>query len=218
MKKIVILVSIVLCVLMVSSVAFAESTTGEAVTEETKAFDRTVYESSENYSYDKFDKTWSVYAAYSKKYSDAVIVFGLKVEGNKDSVQLPPYFYVWVRESNNQDTKWKITGLQIIANDLIFSAKEILVDDSSSILLLDSEKGKQLLSAITEGKELDFKVIFSTGSHIESITGDDYEEIKQLAKLIVENDAWAFVVDDKGNDMSTYDKLIEKTYPIEIIE
>lgn len=215
MRKIALLLSILLGLFACFSGVYAEQAT-EAV--EQKSFDFTVYENAENYSYDKFEKTWDIYAAYSKKYSDARVVFGLKVWGDTKSVRTPPYIYVWIREANNRDVKFKISGLQIIANDTVFSAKSIIIDESDSYMYLDSITGKALLNAIIEGDELAFKMLYSTGSLVEEITGYDYLSIKHLAQLIVDNDAWAYVLDSDGNDLTVYDKWIEKNYPIEIIE
>lgn len=46
---------------------------------EEQKFDYTVLEKLEGYSYDKFEKTWSYYGAYAKKYSDARLVIGIQV-------------------------------------------------------------------------------------------------------------------------------------------
>ena len=51
------------------SSAYATDTT------EVPAFDKTVFEASSLYSYDKFDKTWTVQAYWEKKYSDATFEF-----------------------------------------------------------------------------------------------------------------------------------------------
>lgn len=59
---------------------------------EEQKFDYTVLEKLDGYSYDKFEKTWSYYGAYAKKYSDARLVIGIQVDGDKDSV-LAVQFY-----------------------------------------------------------------------------------------------------------------------------
>ena len=213
-KKTLLLLISLLLIIMVFGVALAEDTVKEK-----KPFDRTVYESAPNFTYDKFNNTWTTWGYAGKQYSDAYIQIGLQVWGDNDRITAPPMIYVWCRDASNQVTKFKITGLQIIANDIIFSASNIFVDENgnTSYMYLDSKNGKALAAAIAEGSELEFKIIYGTGSFVERITGNDYLGMKQLAQILLDNDTWAYVLDDNGNDISAHDSYINASQPIEII-
>jgi hypothetical protein len=214
-RRIIVSVSIAFIIIRFCQ-AYAEISPVHSETEAEKAFDLSVYEAAKHYEYDKFDKRWDAYAAYYKEYSDATVVFGLKVGGNEHSITYPPFIYTWIREENNTDTKWAVTGIQLLVNGKVYSADKMVDNTTDSYILLDSDIGKDLLTEIIKGEELDFKLKYATGSHVETIIGDDYAEIKQLAQIILENNAWAYVLDGDGDDMKVYDKIISERFPIKI--
>lgn len=205
------LFAIVLCVSMVFGATYAEETP-----EGTKPFDLSVFESSDCYSYDKFDKKWDLCGAYLHQYSNATVVLGIDIWGYKNSVEAPPCIYAWIREANNKDVRHSITGLQFFVNDTLFSATRIMEGDTLSSMYLDSVNGKELLSAIASSNEMDVKMIYDSGSHIATISGDEYTELQKVAKLIVDNDSWAYVCDIDGIVMSDWDVYINEEYPIVI--
>ena len=214
MKKVTVTIMaiFVVSIFMLFSQAWAEP---EA--EEVKALDSSVYETAQQFNYDKFDKTWDACAAYSVDYADAKVVFGLEVKGNDNAMPYPPHIYVWIREANNTDPKWTVTGLQILVNEKVFTAKKIMEGELCSFMLLDTKVGKELLEEIAASEELEFKLIHAIGSNTEAISGDDYADIKHLAQLILDNDAWTYVYNDEvAMDMEALDNFINNSFPITI--
>ncbi len=215
MRKIAIMSLVLLFLMPFATMVCAEQT--EESADEVKTFDVSAYENAPGYNYDKFDKEWSAYSAYVKEYSDAILVFGLKVAGDEKGTSMPPYIYVWVRKPNNTDCLYKITGIQILANDEVYSAKSILTGEADSDLILSSDEGKKLLEALAQANEISLKYIFSTGAITEEVSQADYAEIKELAQILIKNDPWSFINEDSsyGLDKDGWDSLIHSKWPIE---
>lgn len=86
---------------------------------EEKTFDYKVLEGLDGYSYDKFEKTWSYYGAYAKKYSDARLVIGIQVYGDMDSV-LAVQFYAKAVDNKNE-TYSMVEEVSILADDTLIT-------------------------------------------------------------------------------------------------
>ena len=209
MKQLAFDLILILCILSLSSYSLAESSL-----DITNTFDPTVYETAENYKYDKFDKTWSVYAVCGREYTNACIAFGLKVYGDSNRICQPPFIYMWIRDSTNTKPFYTITGLKILVGEVVYSASSLIESETQSTLYLDSKKGKELLTSMAEVDEISIKYLYSTGSYEDDIIGDDYKQIKALAKMIVTNNSWDYVIDDEGNNKDYYDNLLKNNYPL----
>ena len=93
---------------------------------EEQKFDYTVLEKLDGYSYDKFEKTWSYYGAYAKKYSDARLVIGIQVDGDKDSV-LAVQFYAKAVDNKNE-TYSMVEEVSILADDTLITCILMTLD------------------------------------------------------------------------------------------
>ena len=179
-------------------------------------FDASVYEKGPNYRYDKFDKQWRTLGAYLKRYSDATSVLGLQIGGDDDRVIGPPFLYFWFRDTQNKEIVYQIEQIQILVGDDVFTAESVLVGDSDSQLPLDSKRGKALLIKMTEVEGISVKLKYKTGSIVEEINSDQYSELKELARLIVDNDAWEYVqsedLPEEGKDV--WDECIQNNWPL----
>ena len=111
MKK---LIVAVLAFVLSCSLCYATST------ETTTTFDHTILSQYEGYSYDKFEKQWDLYGAFSKKYSDAFIVVGIKAFGTKTTVD-GIYFYAWFRDADNLQKIRTIEEIQFLADDTLIT-------------------------------------------------------------------------------------------------
>lgn len=181
-------------------------------------FDMKVYESAPGYEYDKFDKRWEVSAQYIKKYSDANLVFGLAMIGTKTSVSSPPYLFGWIRDVKNKTGLSAVKKVDILIDDVLFSLDAVIGDGDSWSALLDSVNGKVFLEKLMNAKEISLKYGMKTSSITVDLTEKDIKDFKELAKMILENDSWAFVLDDYGRDAAAYDEIINKRWPMEIEE
>ena len=121
---------------------------------EEQKFDYTVLEKLDGYSYDKFEKTWSYYGAYAKKYSDARLVIGIQVDGDKDSV-LAVQFYAKAVDNKNE-TYSMVEEVLILADDTLITCTLMPIDGEQVTLVLTSNA--DALQAIANAKEISFKV------------------------------------------------------------
>ena len=135
---------------------------------EEQKFDYTVLEKLDGYSYDKFEKTWSYYGAYAKKYSDARLVIGIQVDGDKDSV-LAVQFYAKAVDNKN---------------DTLITCKLMPIDGEQVTLVLTSNA--DALQAIANAKEISFKVKMKLGSITLEPTMEDLADFIAVIKTICE--------------------------------
>lgn len=204
-------------VAMLAVVVMLAGMAGMSVAEE-KKFDMTVYESASGYKYDKFEKTWEVSAKYIKKYSDANLVFGLAMVGTKTSISSPPYIWGWIRDVKNKTGLAAVINVDILIDDVLFSLDAVIGDEDSWSVPLDSVNGKAFLEKLMNAKEISLKYKMKTSSITVDLKEKDFEELKELAKVILGNDSWAYVMDDSGRDATAYDAIINKRWPMEVEE
>lgn len=198
MKKL--FVALLLIVLVLSaSFAFAE----------TKTFSLSMVENLPGYEFDKMDKDWTAYAAYIKKFSDANVVFGIHLEGEKELIEFPPYFYCWVRNKSNSEVLYKITKVKLLIGDTLYSADALPLDDSSLIVI--SENSKPVIEAIANCDEMLIRLIWNTASIDLELdkTDDDFIEIRKFCKELIKKDIWSYydsAVIEKYNDYPHFEE------------
>ena len=205
MKKlgIMLLILALLC-----SVACAE----EAGTDEPK-HDMKVFENLDCYDYDKFDKEWSCYGAFLKEYSDATIVLGLQIYGDNTGPTFVPEIYAWYRDADNINVQAKITGIDFLIEDVLYSFENVQKGDTSSYVFLGEKNGKELVKALANAKEISFRLNYASSSLSYDLDKEAYEatQIKELAQAIVEFDIWSYIDDP---DVSGW----EANYPLSIVK
>lgn len=162
---------------------------------EEKTFDLSLVEKLPNYEYDKMEKKWRAYGAYLKKYSDATVVVGINISGDKNGCNVPD-LYCWIREANNRTTFADVLAIKILIDDELFTAKPF-VDTSESDVFL-GENGKKLVQAIAGSSEMMIRLGYGVNSiDLELNAEKDYADLKKLCKGLVETDVWAYVDDEQ---------------------
>ena len=175
--------------------------------------DMKIFEKLERYDYDKFDKDWSCHGAFLKEYSDATIVLGLQIYGDNIGPTFVPYIYAWYRDADNINVQAKITGVDILINDVLYSFKNMEKRDTLSLVFLGEKNGKELVKALAKAEEISFRLNYAANSVSYDLDKEAYEatKIKELAQAIVEFDIWSYIDDP---DVSGW----ESSYPLTIIK
>ena len=183
-----------------------------SLAETNKPFNYKVYSKHKNYEIDKFDNKWVVIPSSDIKQGNKYVTLMLKIQGNENGLFEPPIFGIIIFEGRGEASE-KATGLKIIVNDEIFTMNKIM---DNGIILLDNITGKTLLTKMSKAKGISYRIITNKTHYDKEVKGKDYEGIKQLAKLIVENDAWAYVLEN-NNIIKSYGSLdaLYKRFPIE---
>lgn len=177
---------------------------------EEQKFDYTVLEKLDGYSYDKFEKAWSYYGAYAKKYSDARLVIGVQVDGDKDSVQAV-VFYAKVVDTKNE-TYSTVEEVSILADDTLITCKLMPTDGQQTTLVLKSNA--DALQAIVNAKEISFKVKMKIGSVTLEPTMEDLADFIAVIKTICEYNILSYST-NLGYDTATI-QILEKNFPITV--
>lgn len=177
---------------------------------EEQKFDYTVLEKLDGYSYDKFEKTWSYYGAYAKKYSDARLVIGIQVDGDKDSV-LAVQFYAKAVDNKNE-TYSMVEEVSILADDTLITCKLMPIDGEQVTLVLTSNA--DALQAIANAKEISFKVKIKLGSITLEPTMEDLADFITVIKTICEYNILSYST-NFGYDTATI-QILEKNFPITV--
>lgn len=184
----------------------------EAISDPSK-HDMKIFENLECYNYDKFDKEWSCYAAFLKEYSDATIVLGLQINGDNTGPTFVPHIYAWYRDADNINVQAKITGVDILIEDVLYSFNNMKKGDTLSYVYLGEKNGKELVKALAKAEEISFRLNYAASSVSYDLDKEAYEatKIKELAQAIVEFDIWSYIDDP---DVSGW----EANYPLTIIK
>lgn len=177
---------------------------------EVKTFDYKVLEGLDGYSYDKFEKAWSYYGAYAKKYSDARLVIGVQVDGDKDSVQAV-VFYAKAVDTKNE-TYSTVEEVSILADDILITCKLMPTDGQQTTLVLKSNA--DALQAIVNAKEISFKVKMKIGSVTLEPTMEDLADFIAVIKTICEYNILSYST-NLGYDTPTI-QILEKNFPITV--
>lgn len=175
---------------------------------EEQKFDYTVLEKLDGYSYDKFEKTWSYYGAYVKEYSDASLVIGIQVEGDKDSVQAVIFYAKAV--DNKNETYSMVKEVSVLADDTLITCKLMQTDGEQATLVL--EPNADALQAIANAKEISFKVKMKAGNITLEPTMEELADLIAVIKTICEYNILSYST-NFGYDRATIQNL-EENYPI----
>ena len=175
---------------------------------EEQKFDYTVLEKLDGYSYDKFEKTWSYYGAYVKEYSDASLVIGIQVEGDKDSVQAVIFYAKAV--DNKNETYSMVKEVSVLADDTLITCKLMQTDGEQATLVLTPNA--DALQAIANAKEISFKVKMKAGNITLEPTMEELADLIAVIKTICEYNILSYST-NFGYDRATIQNL-EENYPI----
>ena len=208
MKRFLVMVAVVVMVVGMVWMATADE----------KKYDWTVYENAPGYSYDKFEKKWEIYATYKKQYSDANLVFGLMLGGGKESVYGPPALYGWIRDKKNTEGLYQITSVNVLIDDTLVTFKTLVGDKEQWNVLIDSENGMIFAKKLSNAKSISIRYKYKTGTISVDLEEKDIDRFRNFGKLLVENDPWQFIHNEKGYTKAVYDKAIKERWPMEIDE
>lgn len=179
---------------------------------EEQKFDYTVLEKLDGYSYDKFEKAWSYYGAYVKTYSDARIVFGIRVDGDKESVQTVQLYAKAV--DNKNETYSMVQKVEILADDTLITCNLMQGEGYQQTLVFASNV--DALQAIANAKEIAFKITMKAGTLTLEPSADEVAEFVEAVKNIYEKDIMSYVTNAGFTDAEI--QYVATNYPITVEE
>ncbi len=135
MKKIIALILVILLLIPCCLTAYAETNNtddeNEKVTEDSKEFNPSMFEGSELYEYDKFEKTWKVTGWYDKEYSDYSLIIGLLMFPSYADHEWGPELrlFAFDKEKDRYDI---VDEFYALVDDTIFSYEELEKNDTNA--------------------------------------------------------------------------------------
>ena len=163
---------------------------------------KATFEKLDGYKYDKFDKTWSYYQAWSHQYKDAVVVIGINIFGGSDD-QMPATLYCWIRDENNRQVLDSVNKMLFLIGDDVYSFDHVLEDDTDSSVLL-GEDAKEFLQAMANASQITVRLSFKRASIDEEIKGTEYSRtLKAAAKAILNSNIWD-CIDESWKSIAAY--------------
>ena len=150
----------------------------------------------------------SYYGAYVKEYSDASLVIGIQVEGDKDSVQAVIFYAKAV--DNKNETYSMVKEVSVLADDTLITCKLMQTDGEQATLVL--APNVDALQAIANAKEISFKVKMKAGNITLEPTMEELADLIAVIKTICEYNILSYST-NFGYDRATIQNL-EENYPI----
>ncbi len=194
--------ALLLCLVLlcgIAPLAFAADSDGQV-------FDyKKILSKREGYNYDKFEKTWSWYKAYTREYSDATVVIGMEAWG-EDGGPNPDYMEMYVKVLDEKGNKlWTVESTEFLLNDDVYSYKSMLQgNDTSSVAL--GENGVLLMKAIAEndGSDVSVKITADDGKSITLNLGKDkfVKTLKEFCRVALKYDFYGLSVGQDTANMS----------------
>ena len=175
-------------------VAFSSAYATDAT--EVPAFDKTVFEASSLYSYDKFDKTWTVQAHWEKKYSDATIEFHIVLFDSDLAVFQSPELIV---EFFNKDYQAydEVTAFRMLIGEKLYTFEKMDHFRETAGSVYGGNVLRNMLSALNSSDEVAIQIDVTDKygtSHtytIDPVTADSLSEVKTISQLLEKSNYWA---------------------------
>ena len=205
----------IVAMMVVAVILFATAGMAMAEGNEFKLED---FEGFPGYRYDKFEKKWIANATYTKKYSDAELVLGMTITGDKKNVTGPVMLYGWVRDKKNNEGLYQVIEVNLLIDETVITFENLAGDKDNWTAPIDSENGMVFAKKLSNAKSVSLKYKFKTGSISLDLSKKDFNELKEFSKSLVSINPWQFILDDKGLDMKGYDDIIKARWPMEIEE
>ena len=167
------------------------------------------------YSYDKFDKYWTWYKAYSREYSDATVVVGLQAYGESGGSN-PEYMTLYAKVMNKKGNKMMtVSALDFVLDDDVYSYKAMQEGDNSSSVML-GENGQLFLQALAdcEGTDAAVKITMNDGRSISlGMSKEKFTKtLKEFARVATKYDFWGYTSAEWQLTADYYESL----YPLTI--
>ena len=178
----------------------------EAAATENAPFDKSVFESSSSYIYDKFAKEWKIIAAWEKKYSDANIGIGVLLfdqyitEGWGPELRVA---YIALPSENYFD----VTALRAMVDDKMYSFEK-LVNYNATSSAYGGTVMRAFLNSLKSGKEVAFQIEYkNTQGAAFSLTIDPVDisslsDLINIANLFEKANVWTAFSSYEQNDLT----------------
>ena len=160
-------------------------------------FDYSVLENLKGYDYDKFDKSWSYYAAYDRVFSDADVIIGIKLfgeDGGNNLEEVDLYTKVVDKQGNKLET---VETMAFLIDDTLYSYENMPLEEGTmagSVILYNS--GYELIKALAEANTVSVKLNFySNQSMTIDLEPAQFEStLKALCQNVVKYNIWDYYI------------------------
>ena len=164
----------------------------------------------EGYSFDKFDKQWKYYRAYTKSYSDAKVIIGMHAIGEKGGSALYDVsLYVKILDLDG-NILYEVKSIDLLLGEALYSYKNLYVAEDASFAFL-GEDGQLLIEALAACDPEDASVRLGWGTSQLSFDLDPdmlTDSLIEFCQAYLENDLWAYC-----NNKAAFETL-EKVYSL----
>ena len=64
--------------------------------------------------------------------------------------------------------------------------------------------------------EISVKLLYGSMSTVIEINGNEYSQLKEMARIIIDNDAWEYVLDRENPEIrkKEWDKYVQENWPL----
>lgn len=194
MKKIFALILVAIMLFSIGS-AFADG----------EQFDPSFFTGKSGYEYDKFNKSWSYYKAYSKQYSDACVVIGINCMGDTDGVE--SHFYCWIRDAQNRTVLDSVNEIWVMVGNDVYHMSYVYEGQTDSTFML-GPNAKEMIKAMSTASSVIIRLGFKRGHLDFEISGTEYANgLKEAASNIYKSGILDFCGSDAINAMFTIEKM-----------
>ena len=184
---------LVIVLLSLTLPVFAENPPASSPNDGTPDFDRSVFESSELYSYDKFKKSWTVQARYDKKYSNADVVVWVLLFNSYIEKGWGPELRVQYFDKKN-DCYDKVTAFRALVGETLFTFE--LDESTNRGYAFGGSVFRDLLNSLDNASEVAFQLDHtdkfgdSWTLTIDPVAPEDLREIIEIASMLEASHTW----------------------------
>lgn len=189
MKRI---LSALLCLFVLfGSFAYASETNDETKS----AFDKTVFEASDLYSYDKFAKTWTVQAHWVKQYSDATIKFHIVLFDSDIAEHETPELIVEMFDKDNQVYN-EITAFRMIIGEKLYRFEKMEHFREIKASVYGGHVLRHMLNELNTSNEVAIQIDYinkygeSRTCTIDPVAVESLSEVKTIGQLLEASNYW----------------------------
>lgn len=167
-------------------------------------FDSSFFKGKSGYEYDKFDKSWSYFKAFSKQYRDAYVVIGLNC--SEENNEYLSNFYCWIRDAQNRTVLDSVNEIWIMVGDDIYHMGYVYEGETSSSFFM-GPNAKEMIKAMSLASSVTIRLGIERGNMDFEIKGTEYSTtLKEAASNINKSG----ILDYCGNDFINSLFIIEK--------
>lgn len=163
--------------------------------EPTPAFDKTVFEASDLYSYDKFNKTWTVQAHWEKQYSNATLEFHIVLFDSDLAVYHTPELIVEWFNKDYQDYD-EVTAFRVMVGERLYRFEKMGHFRETGASVYGGNVLRNMLNELNTSGEvaLQLEVTDKYGaSHtytVDPVSAESLSEIKTIGLMLEASNYW----------------------------